>query len=190
MRTIWTKNCVSRSKQDVTDIIRCVVQHQVGDCDNDNDLDDELQIPQHGFDNEDAVSHAKNLKDPSKYILQSCHDNDNYTNEVLKLLHEESNQTKFSKTSAMDLSSNYVIFQDETQAMMNGKCMRSEAMSSCRDLTLKSVWTSIFKILKRVMNSVALKYISSQVIDKLVLMEKETRWLNFIAKDSFSQAFS
>ena len=167
------KNCVSRGKQDVTDIIRCVAQHQVGDCDNDNDLDDELQIPQHGFDNEDAVSHAKNLKDPSKYILQSCHDNDNYTNEVLKLLHEESNQTKFSKTSAMDLSSNYVIFQDETQAMMNGKCMRSEAMSSCRDLTLKSVWTSIFKILKRVMNSVALKYISSQVIDKLVLMEKK-----------------
>ena len=29
------KNCVSRSKQDVTDIIRCVAQHQVGDCDND-----------------------------------------------------------------------------------------------------------------------------------------------------------
>ena len=68
--------------------------------DNDNDLDDELQIPEHGFDNEGAVSHAKNLKDPGKYILQSCHDNDNYTNEVLKLLHEESNQTKFSKTSA------------------------------------------------------------------------------------------
>ena len=72
----------------------------------------------------------------------------------------------------MDFSSNYVICQDETQAMMNGKCMRSETMSSCRALTLKSVWTSIFKILKRVMNSVALKYISSQVIDKLVLMEK------------------
>ena len=50
--------------------------------DNDNDLDDELQIPEHGFDNEGAVSHAKNLKDPGKYILQSCHDNDNYTNEV------------------------------------------------------------------------------------------------------------
>ena len=29
------KNCVSRSKQDVTDIIRCVAQHQVGDCVND-----------------------------------------------------------------------------------------------------------------------------------------------------------
>ena len=75
----------------------------------------------------------------------------------------------------MDFSSNYVICQDETQAMMNGKCMRSETMSSCRALTLKSVRTSIFKILKRVMNSVALKYISSHVIDKLVLMEKETR---------------
>ena len=135
-------------------------------------MDDELQIPEHGFDNEGAVSHTKSLKDPSKYILQSCHDNDNYTNEVLKLLHGESNQTKFSKTSAMDFSSNYVICQDETQAMMNGKCMRSETMSSCRALTLKSVRTSIFKILKRVMNSVALKYISSQVIDKLVLMEK------------------
>ena len=136
-------------------------------------MDDELQIPEHGFDNEGTVSHTKSLKDPSKYILQSCHDNDNYTNEVLKLLHEESNQTKLSKTSGMDLSSNYVICQDETQAMMNGKCMRSETMSSCRALTLKSVWTSIFKILKRVMNSVALKYISSQVIDKLALMEKK-----------------
>ena len=89
-------------------------------------MDDELQIPEHGFDNEGAVSHTKSLKDPSKYILQSCHDNDNYTNEVLKLLHEESNQTKLSKTSGMDLSSNYVICQDETQAMMNGKCMRSD----------------------------------------------------------------
>ena len=68
-------------------------------------------------------------------MLQSCHDNENYTNEILKLLHEESNQTKLSKTAAMDLSLNYVIFQDETQARMNGKCLCSGALpeNNCAD---------------------------------------------------------
>ena len=135
------KNCVSRTKQDVTqfDISGYVTQHQVSDCDYDNDLDDELllelQIPEHCYDNKDAVSHTKSLKDHSKYILQSCHDNDNYTNEILKLLHGESNQTKLSETVAMDLSSNCVICQDETHARMNGKCMCSGVLpeNNCAD---------------------------------------------------------
>ena len=135
------KNCVSRTKQDVTqfDISGYVTQHQVSDCDYDNDLDDELllelQIPEHCYDNKDAVSHRKSLKDHSKYILQSCHDNDNYTNEILKLLHGESNQTKLSETAAMDLSSNYVICHDETHARMNGKCMCSGVLpeNNCAD---------------------------------------------------------
>ena len=85
----------------------------------------DIFVPEHFCDNEGVVSHSKSLKDHSKYILQSCNDNDNCTNEVLKLLHEESNQTKLSETAAMDLSSTDVIFRDETQTRMNGKCMCS-----------------------------------------------------------------
>ena len=68
------------------------------------------------------------LKDHSKYILQSCHDNETE-------IHGESNQTKLSKTAAMDLSSNYAICQDETHARMNGKCMCSGVLpeNNCAD---------------------------------------------------------
>lgn len=123
------EDCVSRNKQDLMqfDISGCVTQPKVGDCDFGNDLDDELllelQIPHHSCDNGGAVSHTRSLKDHKEHALQSCHDNENYTNEVWKLSDEGSNKTKLNKTAGMDLSPNYASCQDETQARMSGKDM-------------------------------------------------------------------
>ncbi|XP_022809953.1 uncharacterized protein LOC111346969 [Stylophora pistillata] len=120
---------VSRNKQVVMqfDSSGCVTQPKVGDCDFGNDLDDELllelEIPHHSCYNEGAVSHTRSLKDRKEHTLQSCQDNENYTNEVWKLSDEGSNKTKLNRTAGMNLSSNYAICQDETQARMSEKYM-------------------------------------------------------------------
>ena len=58
-----------------------------------------------------------------------------YNHVTIMTITHESNQTKLSETAAMDLSSNYVVCQDDTHARMNGKCMCSEALpeNNCAD---------------------------------------------------------